>query len=72
MVIVNISQCMAGTVEMSRYDAGYQMKETGILSGYDSTAECAVTKLMFLQAKYDNPEIIREYMKRPLCGEITI
>lgn len=72
VVIVNISQCMAGTVEMSRYDAGYQMKETGILSGYDSTAECAVTKLMFLQAKYDNPEIIREYMKRPLCGEITI
>ena len=72
VIIVNISQCLAGTVEMGRYDAGYQMKETGILSGYDSTAESAVTKLMYLQAKYDDPNIIREYMNRSLCGEITI
>ena len=44
--MVNISQCMAGTVEMGRYDTGYQLKEAGVLSGYDSNVESAVTKLM--------------------------
>ena len=40
---------MAGKVEMDRYDTGYQLKSAGVLSGYDSTVESAVTKLMYLQ-----------------------
>ena len=36
-IIVNISQCMAGSVEMGRYDTGYQLKEAGVISGHDST-----------------------------------
>jgi L-asparaginase len=52
-VIVNISQCMQGCVEMGRYDTGFHLKEAGVVSGYDSTVESAVTKLMFLQSHYN-------------------
>jgi len=70
-VIVNISQCMQGCVEMSRYDTGFHLQEAGVVSGYDSTVESAVTKLMFLQSHYDDPEIVRDMMNRSIRGEIT-
>ena len=71
-VIVNISQCMQGQVEMSRYDSGYHLQEAGVVSGYDSTVESAVTKLMFLQSHYDDPQTIRQLMVQSLRGEITV
>ena len=71
-VIINVSQCMQGRVEMGRYDTGYQLQEAGVVSGYDGTVEATVTKLMYLQGKYDNPEQVRKYMKQSICGEITV
>ena len=71
-VIVNISQCMQGCVEMGRYDTGFHLKEAGVVSGYDSTVESAVTKLMFLQSHYNDPEKVREMMNRSIRGEITV
>lgn len=72
IIIVNISQCIAGNVEMSRYDTGYQLKSAGVISGYDSTVEAALTKLMFLQARYNDNKIICQKMNESLAGEITI
>ncbi len=71
-VIINISQCLQGCVEMGRYDTGFQLQEAGVISGYDGTVEAAVTKLMYLQAKYDDPDQVRKFMKQSICGEITI
>ena len=71
-VIVNISQCMQGAVEMSRYDCGYHLQEAGVISGRDSTVEAAVTKLMFLQSHFpDDPEMVRKYMQMNIRGEIS-
>lgn len=72
VVVVNISQCVAGFVEMSRYDAGYQLKDLGVVSGRDSTVEAAVTKLMYLQARYADSHVIRNLMSRSIAGEITV
>ena len=71
-VIVNISQCMQGKVEMSRYDTGFRLQEAGVISGYDSTVESAVTKLMYLQSHFDDPEKVRYYMNSSIRGEITL
>jgi L-asparaginase len=72
VVVVNISQCVSGNVEMSRYDTGYQLKDAGVVSGHDSTVEAAVTKLMHLQARYSDPNTIRLEMDRSLAGEISV
>ena len=72
VTIVNISQCISGSVEMERYDTGYQLKQIGVVTGYDSTVEAAVTKLMYLQAIYDDSTTIRRMMNRSIAGEITI
>ena len=71
-VIVNISQCLQGAVEMSRYDCGYHLQEAGVISGKDQTVESAVTKLMFLQSHYpDDPDTVRHLMTQSIRGEMT-
>lgn len=70
-VIVNVSQCLSGSVEMGRYDAGRQLYEAGVISARDATVEATVTKLMYLQARYDTPSLIRQFMQRSIRGEIT-
>ena len=70
-IVINISQCMQGTVEMGRYDTGYHLQEAGVISGYDSTVESAVTKLMFLQSHYQDTEQIRQLMRQSIRGEMS-
>ena len=70
--IVNISQCLTGSVEMERYGAGFQLKSAHVISGHDSTVEAMVTKLMCLQGRYEDNRKVREMLKQSLAGEITI
>ena len=71
IVIVNITQCQSGAVEMGRYETGLHLLQAGVISGYDSTPECAVTKLMFLLGHGLTQEEIRYRMNSDLAGEIT-
>ena len=72
IIIVNITQCAAGPVQMARYSGGFLLKNAGVISGYDSTVECAIAKLMHLLAHSTDADFIRRQMNRPLCGEITV
>ena len=72
IIVVNVSQCEQGRVEMGRYETGYSLQEVGVISGYDSTVEAASTKLMHLLAKYEDTETVGMMMSCNLAGEITI
>lgn len=72
IVIVNITQCSAGSVEMHRYETGHKLLKAGVISGFDSTTESAVAKLMFLFGHGLSPEEVKEHMNCSLIGEITI
>ncbi len=72
IVIVNITQCRAGGVEMGRYETSVNLQRAGVLSGYDMTLEAAVTKLMYLLGQFDNNEQVKRLMQISLRGEITL
>lgn len=71
IVIVNISQCPTGMVEMGRYETGLHLLDAGVISGYDSTVEALITKLMFLLGHGKSDKEIRELMNQPIAGEFT-
>jgi L-asparaginases, type I len=72
IVIVNVTQCMSGSVQMSLYGTGCTLEEAGVVSGYDSTTESAITKLMFLFGHNMSAAQVKENMRCSLIGEITI
>jgi len=72
IVVVNVTQCNAGTVEMERYETGSQLLQVGVVSGRDSTTESAVTKLMFLIGHGYSAAEIRERMNQSIAGEISV
>jgi L-asparaginase len=72
IVIVNITQCIEGSVEMARYQAGQILLDAGVVSGYNSTTEAAVTKLMFLLGQGMTAKQVKEHLQCSLAGEIDV
>jgi L-asparaginase len=71
-VIVDISQCKVGTVELGRYETSKQLKDIGVANGYDMTYEAAVTKMMFLLGQSQDPKEVKNLMEVDLRGELTV
>ena len=69
-VVVNVTQCLEGTVEQGRYATGASLERARVVSGCDMTFEAAITKLMLLLGEH-GPERARELMPVPLAGELT-
>jgi len=72
LVIVNVTQCSSGSVEMERYSTGNSLKKIGVVSGYDITTEAAVTKLMILLGMYKDKDKVKKYFQKDLAGEISV
>ena len=71
IVIVNVTQCPQGKVQMKRYETGRTLLSAGVLSGYDMTAEAAVAKLMYLLGLLEDSEQVKHYMGINLRGEFS-
>ncbi len=69
MIIVNVTQCPAGSVSMDTYACGIRLREAGVLSGYDMTTEAAVTKIMLLTGQYFDNKKVKELLSQSLNGE---
>ena len=72
VMIVNVTQCSTGAVEMERYDTGIHLLQVGAISGHDTTVEAALTKLTLLLGEGRKPVEIRMLMDKSLAGEITV
>lgn len=71
VIIVNLSQCLRGKVNMGGYATGNALADAGVLSGFDMTNEAALTKLHFLLSQPLSPEEIRKLMQADLRGELS-
>lgn len=70
-IIVNVTQCLAGTVNMNIYANGKALERAGVIDGYDSTTESALAKLFYLMGKSRENEWVKAMMSRNLKGEIS-
>ena len=71
-IIMNVTQCLSGTVDMSIYATGKALKELGVISGQDITTEGALGKLFYLMGKSKDNECVKKRLGENLQGEISI
>jgi len=71
IIILNVSQCEGGSVEQGKYETSSSFNKIGVISGKDMTFETATTKLMYLLGTDLSTEEIKDWLQKPLRGEIS-
>ena len=71
IAVVNVSQCIGGSVVMGKYETSEQLQQIGMISGKDITTESAIAKLMFLLTKNLTPDVMKTLFETSLRGEIS-
>lgn len=71
IIILNITQCDGGAVELGRYETSKYLKEAGVISGFDMTFEAAITKMMYVMGQDITKEEMKKLLQTPIRGELT-
>ena len=70
-IIVDISQCKGGSVQLGLYETSRKLQQMGVVSGHDMTFEAAVTKLMYGMGLGLEIQVAKEMLERAIAGELT-
>lgn len=71
-LIIDITQCKRGSVELGKYETSKKLQQMGVISGYDITFEATITKLMYLMGQGLSTAEITRLMEQSLRGELTV
>ena len=70
-IVLNITQCLMGEVNMDIYATGRALKDAGVISGSDMTTESALAKLFVLMGENSDNNAVKETMALNLRGEMS-
>jgi len=71
IIILNVTQCKGGSVELGKYQTSLDLNKIGILSGHDITFESACVKTMLLLGSKFSEQKLGNYLQTSIRGEIT-
>ncbi len=71
-VLMNVTQCLSGTVNMDIYATGKALEKAGVVSGADITTESALAKLFYLMGKTSDNGQVKARLGDNLRGEISM
>ena len=71
VVVVAVTQCHEGGVELDVYEAGSRLRGVGVLSGGGMTREAAFGKLQALIGAGLPVDEVRRLVELDLCGELS-
>ncbi len=70
-ILVNVTQCLSGSVDMQLYATGRTLERSGVVSGGDSTTESALAKLFYLMGKSADNRWVAAQVGQNIRGEIS-
>jgi L-asparaginase len=71
IIILNVSQCSGGVVDMGKYETSRHLKKIGVISAGDMTTEASITKLMFLLGQDFSKKETEKLLQTSLRGELS-
>tara|TARA_R110002073_G_scaffold40547_6_gene115414 strand:- start:75741 stop:76775 length:1035 start_codon:yes stop_codon:yes gene_type:complete len=69
--IVDVTQCVGGSVILGQYETSVQLEKIGLISGKDITTESAIAKLMYLLGEKIPQQKFKNIYETSLRGEIS-
>ena len=70
-ILLNVTQCQSGDVDMDIYATGRALKDAGVICGHDITTEAALGKLFYLMGRHEDNTQVKSLLEKNLKGEIS-